>query len=160
MMTFLIVFCVLAALFVLLMFVNPVLMVILGGTASRVTSNVEVGSNELVVTLTLCDSESPRYIVSLDMPRTSAEEIGIGAPTDFRVEPLRDSRSDPDWLEEWNRENIRFTGDVQLAPNTPTVFRFSLMRAPSNRFQIKGQLESGRTFFNSVTIFFIKVPAT
>ena len=146
-----------AILVVLLVLVNPVLMVITGGTFPKVASKAHVNSTELVAALTLSSSDSPMYVVSLDVPRAAAEQLGLGAPTGFRVEPLKDAKSDPKWVESWNDENLRFAGKLELKPNEATTIRFRLERPPIEEVEIKGQLEAGRTFFNSMTFFYIKV---
>ena len=144
---------------VLLRLWNPALIVASSGKTPKVKSEARVEGSELITILTLVDVESPLYIMALDVPRPPAEEAGLGPPGGFHLEALEGKRSDPEWIANWNKENLHFAGKLALAPNAPTTLRFPLTGAVPRPFEIRGQLESGRTFLNSMTFFRIQVGA-
>jgi len=155
--TLLIALAIIALLVGVLFIANPVLMVLSSGGNPKVKSEAKVSDRELVARLTLTDAKSPMFVVSLVVPRDAADRIGIAAPSGFRVESLVDAKSDPAWIENWNKENVRYVGKLQVVPESPVEVRFPLKSWQPPPFQIRGQFEAGRTFMNSMSFFHVKV---
>jgi len=157
--TFFIVLGLVVVAIVLLRLWNPVLIVAANRKTAKVKSEARLVGSEVVATLTLVDSESPLYVMSLDVPRLFAEEAGLEAPSGFQPAALEDKRADPEWIANWNKENLNLVGKLALQPNAPTTLRFPLASAIHKPFEIRGRLESGRTFLNSMSFFRIAVGA-
>jgi hypothetical protein len=148
---------VIAGLLLVLLVVNPLLMVVISGGAPKVESDSRIANGELVARLTLTHSDAPMFVVSFDAPRHAVDKLGLGAPAGFRVEALSDEKSDPAWLKDWNRDNVRYAGKLQIAPGIPVEVRFPIKSSQATPFRIGGQFEAGRSFMNSMSFFQIRV---
>ncbi len=83
----------------------------------------------VVVELELSGEKSGYRITDLSLSRHLAQSLGLSAPEDFTEEPLplaSSERDDPEivrFVEQFNAENIRWIGDLEILPATPIVLR-------------------------------------
>ena len=83
----------------------------------------------LVVELELSGETSGFKITDLNLRRDLAKTLGLTAPEGFEEEllPLEGSElNDPElvrFVDEWNAENIRWRGELEIVPATPIVLR-------------------------------------
>lgn len=142
--------------FAVLIIFNPVLIAVSKGPPSHIETNSIIENNELVATLTLKSSKKALYVTKMHLPRRIAKVIGIMAPTGFFETQLVDMRSDREWVNKWNLENVMFKGNLELLPNQPTIIRFPLGKNVEDPFMISGQFEASRKWVNSFSFFQIK----
>lgn len=136
-----------------LLVVNPVLVLIQDGPGSRIESKLSLEADAIVCDLRLRDAKEDRFITELSLSRPVAERLKIAAPAGFRAEPLADAKSDPAWVENWNRENVRFTGRVRISPDMPLILTFPAAAASLESTEINGRFETGKTFGNVLGFF-------
>jgi len=149
----------LLALFVVLNKLNPGVVVATSQKLPAISANPRYDESGLVLDLELNHSQKPRYISSLQLDRAAAEAISLQPPTGFIAEPLpQDGKTDSDWVENWNREHVRFVGKLQIDPGTPLSLCFPATGRFDNTFVVKGQFTNGRSFGGSIGFFQAKVP--
>jgi hypothetical protein len=147
---------ILVGIIAILFVVNPVLIAVRSGPGPRVEAKLSLREHAVACDLLLRDAKEDRYITELSLPRLVAEKVKIEAPEGFRAQPLEDAKSDKAWLENWNRENIRFVGRVKIAPSVPALILFPVAIPRLEGLEIRGQYETGKTFGNMISFFHAK----
>jgi len=101
-------------------------------------TRVTVLSNKIRVTVTLPSADAEYQITQALFPRELGERLGIAAPPGFRAVPYtlddagRPTNDDAkNWVEESNRNDIRWLGSVPLQPDMSTTLNFPI-RGPAN----------------------------
>lgn len=94
---------------------------------------VNVLPNMIRVTVTLHDTDEECQITQMLFPREMGERLGISAPPGFRAVPYtlddtdsRNSDEPANWVEESNRNDIRWLGAVPLQPDVPATLEFPI----------------------------------
>ena len=128
-------------------------LVAVGGPIPAVSSTVRSAEGALVGELTLSNSTAPHFVTSLSVPRNDAERLQLQPPAGFVAQPLPAEGADPAWVEEWNRENLRFVGRLELVPGVPTRLVMPASAAHDHGVTLKGQFENGRRFGGSIGFF-------
>ena len=113
----------------------------------------------LVLDLELDHSQKPRFISSLQIDRSVAEAISLQAPAGFSAEPLpQDGKTDPAWIDNWNKEHVRYVGKLQIEPGVSQSLHFPAAGQFGDPFVVKGQFTNGRSFGGSIGFFQVQVP--
>ena len=82
----------------------------------------------LRIRLTLVETDTEQTISTISMPRQLANDLGASPPDGFIEDPLKPEgreANDPEsmkFINEWNQENIQWTGQQPLTPNEELVF--------------------------------------
>lgn len=146
-----------AALVAFLVFVNPVLIAISSESGSRIESKVSLRDGGIVCELLLQNTKTAHYITELDIQRPVAETMKIGNPEGFRLEALPATKSDEkEWVDNWNRENVRFTGRLEITPGVPVTLFIPAATPALEGLEIRGQFETGKKFGNTISFFTVK----
>jgi hypothetical protein len=102
-------------------------------------------------------------ITEISMERQLRDALGLTPPAGFRAEPLpledRESGDEQaaEFVAKYNRERVRYTGQLLVTPGTPALLRFPVEHAGMARGQIELQHErkigvGGSIGFVSVTV--------
>ena len=103
--------------------------------------------------MTLKNTKFPHYLTTLEVPRGWAEQVALGLPSSFRVEPLPSEGVDPKWVEGWNRKTLRLVGCMELEPNTPARLFIPAGLPIVPNLVINGQFSSTRGSGGNVLSF-------
>ena len=110
---------------------NPIVFTAPEGLFSEVTARQvdDPTGSTIVVELELSGETSGYTITELSLGRELATKLGVSAPAGFEEEllPLEEEElDDPEsvrFVNEWNEENRRWTGGLEISPATPLVVR-------------------------------------
>jgi hypothetical protein len=150
-----------AALVALLIVVNPILVAVSSEPGSRIESKVSLQDGGIVCELLLQNAKTDHYVTELDIKRPVAEMMKIGNPDGFRLEALPATESDDkEWVENWNRENVRFTGRFKITPGVAVTLFIPAVTPALEGLEIGGQFETGRKFGNTISFFTVKPSKT
>ncbi len=149
---------VILVIFWLLRRMNPGLIMVTSGKLPSVVSSGAWEEKGLRCSLRLENTESSFFVTSLDLDRNTVERAHITPPFEFRAEPMPDDGGDPEWVESWNRENVRYVGRLELRPNAETELLFPCAVNTGHKVLIKGQFTNGRKFGGSISFFRMAVP--
>jgi len=119
----------------------------------KVVASISQGSNGIRCEFVLKNAKSPHYLTTLEVPRGWAEQVSLGVPSSFRVQPLPADGMDSNWIIEWNRKNLRLVGCLELQPNTPARLFLPARLPLLPDLVINGQFESSRTAGGTVAFF-------
>lgn len=115
-----------------------------GSKVPTVSATISQGSGGFRCELILQDAKAPHFVTTLEIPRGWAEQVVLGAPSAFTVQPLPVTGMDPDWVDEWNRRTLRLVGCMELVPRVPArlFFPARLLLVPD--LVINGQFQDRR----------------
>jgi len=134
----------------------------------RPLAQAAVLSDKIQVTVTFVGADTEHQITEAIFPRELGESLGIGAPTGLTPTPYTiDDTGDPSskesarWVEDSNRENLRWVGSVALRPDRSTILDFPIVDIVAGegifRFQYERKLGmGGQISFFDVSIILTK----
>ena len=127
----------------------------------RPLAQAAVLSDKIQVTVTFAEADTEHQISEVIFPRELGESLGIGPPTGLTLTPYTiDDTGDPSseewvrWVEDSNRENLRWAGSIALKPDQSTSLDFPIVEMVAGegvlRFQYERKLGMGSqiSFFN------------
>ena len=85
------------------------------------------GERSIRIRVSIENTDKPLTVVSIEMPRTVAEDLQLSPPEGFVIEPLpltKAERNDPEILkfaEEFDAKTLRWGGSLLLAPDYDSV---------------------------------------
>jgi hypothetical protein len=109
--------CLLGLALFILFLINPMIALAASGPAIQVEAEVKKETNGYRASLKLINTDQVRYLTEFSLDKQTAAASGLKAPVGYRVEPLPYDRSEQEWTDEWNNENVRFVGSLLLKPN-------------------------------------------
>ena len=118
-----------------------------------VSAIISQGAGGFRCELTLKLAKTPHYLISLEIPRRWAEEVGLGPPSAFVAQPLPPDGLDPKWAHAWNRKNLRLVGCMELEPNRSARLFFPARLPLVPDLEINGQFTSSRNAGSPVAFF-------
>jgi len=122
------------------------------GTVKRV-----VPAKELVIEI--INNGKERRVTQISMPKSVASQAGFSEPVDFKVEELpltEDEKKDKEtvaFVEQYNKENLRWVGDFTLPAESTTEFSIPASRISKASGSIDFQYESKAGPGGSISFF-------
>lgn len=130
------------------------------------SARAEVLLDKIRITVDFPAANAEHQITEVLFPRELGEGLGIAAPPEFRVVPFTlDDTGDPTsdesakWVEESNRNDIRWLGSVALLSDVSTTLEFPIRRTVTGQGVLRFQYErkigmGGQISFFSVPVVF------
>lgn len=131
-----------------------------GNWVNAVVKQIDPGK-ELVIEVTNNNKEN--RITQISMLRKLASELGVSAPTGFKVEVLplteedKKNKETVEFVKKYNNENLRWVGSFKLAPNSKTELSIPATLASLSGGSIDFQYESKVGFGGSISFFSVSL---
>ncbi len=120
----------------------------------------------LRIRLELIETDSELTITTISMPRHVASDLGASPPDGFietHLKPEGREANDPEsmkFINEWNQENIQWTGQQSLTPNEVLVFVIPASSPDAGNGHIGLADEVTRCFISTVYGIFTRLSRT
>jgi hypothetical protein len=133
------------------------LAVVTGPSPLKLEATTALEDGALACTVRLTGADAPLFIESLSAARAEAEAIGLGAAAGLAPTPLPATpRDDAEWVAQWNRDNVRYAGRVELPPGVPVRIVFPLSGDVSTPLLLQATVTNGRRFLGSMRFLRIR----
>jgi hypothetical protein len=121
---------------------NPIV-IMMNDSGKRVSGNIIVPIIENKLKIEIDNNEHENFIKDIKIPRSLYNEFNIKVPDGFKESPLKHEKTDDqemiDFVDEFNKDTVRFEGNFELLPDEITTMIF-LIKDDSN---LKGELTFG-----------------
>jgi hypothetical protein len=137
---------------------NPALILTTTGPTPKVETKHEVQDTQIVISLKLINSETPRYITTLTIPSELHTAAGISKIEDFELKPW--NVSDGYTQEEAdveNKKSMRYVGDLKLEPKKEYSLKIPIGNNENLNGSITGWFESKKSFGGSMSFFYVEI---
>ncbi len=127
-----------------------------GGRVTAVVKRV-VPDKEIVIEIS--NNSKANRITEISLSRAFAAQLGLSEPSGFRAETLplsegeRKNREMAEYVEKYNKEEIRWVGNLALAPNAKTELVFPAKSASALTGEIRFQYEAKVGLGGSISWF-------
>ena len=139
--------------------VGDALVLITSDSGQKVVANVKRVIPEQEILLEINNNDKENSITAISVSRQLVSRLGMSKPSGFREEPLpltgsdRENRETVEFVENFNKENIRWIGSFALAPNTTAELAIPVTSASGLQGYIDFQYEARVGFGGFISSF-------